>query len=55
MHGHKGRDICQVAISGSELLRIPKGEVRRISIPRTWVNKGTKQGRTLEASTLSLP
>src|SRR5687768_6747595 len=36
MHRHKGRCICQVAISGSEL--------RRILIPRTPVNKGNEEG-----------
>src|SRR5215213_4011383 len=30
----------------SELRRIPKGEVRRIPIPRTPVNKGNEEGRS---------
>jgi hypothetical protein len=30
----------------------PKGEVRRISIPRTSVNKGKKKGRSCYAPTL---
>src|SRR5215212_8736346 len=31
-----------------------QGELRRIPIPRTWVNKGMKEGRDLKDSTLSL-
>jgi hypothetical protein len=31
----------------------PKGEVRRISIPRTPVNKGMKKGRGMEALALN--
>jgi hypothetical protein len=32
--------------AAAQLPRTPKGELRRISLPRTWVNKGKKKDRS---------
>ena len=45
-----GPPLALAANLGANFLELRKGEVRRIYIPRTWVNKGTRQGPELEGS-----
>jgi hypothetical protein len=45
--GHKARQSTKEAPNFRES---PKGEVRRILIPRTWMNKGKGEGRRLLCS-----